>query len=586
MAKIFQKPKLILVLILFLSAFLRLWKITEVPVSLFGDELDVGYHAYSIYKTGRDYYGNFLPLHFHSIAEWRTPLYLYSAVPSVALFGITPLGVRLPAAIFGIIGVWGMYLVTKEILKFSNFEKLLTLKNLRLELLTSFLLAVSSWHIQYSRAAFEVTELLAFLIFGFYFFFKSFEKPKYLWISVTLLAFTPWIYSTAKLFTPLLVIFLFLVWRGAILKMPKVEIAKAIFAGCLVALPIFYSTFFGQGAQRAIYTSVFTDPAIESEVGIARMADNIIRGGLVEGYKPSFWDRFFHNKLVFWTDKIVKNYFQSLSFSFLFAEGDPNLRHSIKGMGQFYRVEIIGLILGAFFFFVSKIDRKVKALFAFWILVGILPAALTRDGGNHATRLILILPPLIFLISYGILEATLRLRSRLKNIFLASYFLALTTNFIFYQHTYWIHNPWDSERWWHAGFKEAIQSIKEVEEYYDKVIISMAGEPAWIFFAGWYQYPPEKWQKNFPLENVVELKGFGKVSHIEKFYFGNFNVSGESLYDLPKYIDPKTLYLSVAKEISVDLIQEPERVPPGLKLVKAIPYPSGEPAFYLFTKSL
>jgi hypothetical protein len=29
---------------------------------------------------------------------------------------------------------------------------------------------------------------------------------------------------------------------------------------------------------------------------------------------------------------------------------------------------------------------------------------------------------------------------------------------------------------------------------------------------------------------------------------------------------------------------EPERIPSGLTLVKAIPYPSGEPAFYLFEK--
>src|SRR3989344_5707483 len=95
------KRKVFLTIILFAAAFLRLWKLEEVPVSLFGDELDVGYQAYSILQTGRDYQGNFMPLHFHSLAEWRTPLYIYSAVPTVALFGITPYGVRLPAAFFG-----------------------------------------------------------------------------------------------------------------------------------------------------------------------------------------------------------------------------------------------------------------------------------------------------------------------------------------------------------------------------------------------------------------------------------------------------------------------------------------------------
>src|SRR4030042_5900411 len=101
--------------IILIAIFLRLWNIDKVPVSLFGDELDVGYQAYSILKTGKDYSGNFLPLHFQSLAEWRTPLYLYSAVPTVALFGITPLGVRLPAAIFGILGVLAIYLLVSEI---------------------------------------------------------------------------------------------------------------------------------------------------------------------------------------------------------------------------------------------------------------------------------------------------------------------------------------------------------------------------------------------------------------------------------------------------------------------------------------
>src|SRR3989344_4924231 len=97
--------KWILIGIFLVASILRLWKISEVPVSLFGDELDVGYQAYSILKTGRDYYGNFMPIHFHSLAEWRTPLYLYSSVPTIAIFGVSAYGVRLPAAIFGVAGV-------------------------------------------------------------------------------------------------------------------------------------------------------------------------------------------------------------------------------------------------------------------------------------------------------------------------------------------------------------------------------------------------------------------------------------------------------------------------------------------------
>jgi len=479
------------------------------------------------------------------------------------------------------LSVFGIYLVVKELLGYNN---VLTTRHPH-AILSTLLIAISPWHIQYSRAGFEVTELLAFLLLGLYFFFRALRnKGNLLWVSIALLTFTPWIYSTAKLFTPLLLIFIFQVWRKDIVKMPRTDLVKGVLAGLIIGLPIAFSTFFGGGTQRAQYTSVFTDPStIEPEVGTARLRDAAMRGDLALGYVATFSDRFFHNKVTFWMNAITKNYLESISTDFLFENGDPNLRHSIKGMGQFYKIEVIPLILGLILYFASKIDRKIKFLLIFWITFGVLPAALTRDGGNHATRLILILPPLIFLISYGIFETTTRLSKNLKIIFLIVYCLLLAVNFVFYQHTYWIHNPWDSERWWHAGLKESIQSIKDIENGYDQVIISMKGEPSWIFFAAWYQYPPDKWQTNFPIGNDVNVSGFGKISHIDKFYFGTFNVEGKSLYDLPKYIDSKTLYMAVAKEMGPNLILEPERTPPGLKLVKAIPYPSGEPAYYLLT---
>src|SRR4030042_7041651 len=160
--------KTILLLIILLAAFMRLWNIDKVPVSLFGDELDVGYQAYSILKTGRDYSGNFLPIHFQSLAEWRTPLYLYSAVPTVAVFGISAWGVRLPAAIFGVLGVWAMYLLVKQLIR-EREEKVRE----GIALLSAAVLAFSPWHIQYSRAAFEVTQLLFLLLIGLYFFFRG-----------------------------------------------------------------------------------------------------------------------------------------------------------------------------------------------------------------------------------------------------------------------------------------------------------------------------------------------------------------------------------------------------------------------------
>lgn len=560
--KVITKKNIIfLVLIIFIASFIRLWNLGKVPVSLFSDELDVGYQAYSIIKTGKDYSGNPWPLGFQSLADYRTPFYIYSAIPSVYFFGITPYGVRLPAAVFGILGVVAIYLLSKELTGSRSIG-----------LVSAFVLALSPWHIQYSRAAFEVTMLLVFLIFGLYFFFKSLKKGKYLWLSVLLLVSTPLIYSTAKLFTPFLLLFLFLAYRGDILKMSKKYLLYAVAAGLICGIPIAYSTLLGGGTQRFDYISIFTDPTQQGEVGYARLTDAQV-GGTSRNLIYKIESRLVHNKFTFWGDKIIVNYFEAFSTNFLFIKGDLNLRHSIQGVGEFYKVEAAAILLGLSSFFIFFKNRRVKSLIAFLILFGVVPSAITRDGGTHATRLILILPPLVLLIAYGLVEGTKLFGKRLRKYFLFLYILLYIGGFFFYQHNYWVHNPWYSERWWHAGFKEMVQSIKELQGNYDKIIISNAGEPPKIFFAAWYQFPPDRWQKDFTKENV---EGFGDLEKIDKFYFGQ--VSSRGIYGLSKVIDSKTLYVAAEREM------EPGRIPADLHLVKTIRYPSGEPAFYLFDK--
>lgn len=561
--KKYLNSKNILIIILFLASILRLYKLTDVPVSLFGDELDVGYHAYSILKTGRDYMGNFMPLHFQSLAEYRTPLYLYSSVPSVAIWGISAMGVRLPAAIFGVGSIFAFYLLVNQIYK-----------NEKIALIAAFVLTFSPWHIQYSRAAFEVTQLLFFVIFGFYMFFYSLEKKennKYLWISALSFSLTPWIYSTAKLFIPFIGLFMFVFWFKELAKFKIKHLAISILVVLFFAIPMILVTFGGQAAQRFGYISIFTDPIIETEIGYARDTDLVFTEN--DTTLGAIERRLFHNKYLFFGEKISANFLKSFSTDFLFIKGDINLRHSIQGIGQFYRIEFIPLIIGLVYFFAKGKEKRVKIFLLVWIILGVLPSATTRDGGDHATRLILILPPLVLLVALGIYK--------MPKIFLPFYAFAFLISFVFYQHQYWIHNPWYSERWWHAGFKEAIQSVMQIEKDYNQIYITNASEPPWIFFAAWSQFPPDVWQNEFPKMNEKDTGiAFNKVNFVDKFNFGQ--VSKIGIYGLGKYIDNKTLYMAAAREIGANLIQEPGRTPPDLELVKSIAYPSGEPAFYLF----
>src|SRR3989338_10585011 len=90
-----NKQVLLLLFILFVAAFLRLYKITTDPPGLHRDEALFGYNAYSILKTGTDEHGRFLPLSFEGFGIIDYPLAIYLRVPIIAAFGLTIFSVRL-----------------------------------------------------------------------------------------------------------------------------------------------------------------------------------------------------------------------------------------------------------------------------------------------------------------------------------------------------------------------------------------------------------------------------------------------------------------------------------------------------------
>ena len=67
------------------------------------DEVNQGYTAYSILKTGRDEWGKFLPLAPRSYGDYRAPLYTYLTIPSIAVLGLNEFAVRLPGVVLGTI---------------------------------------------------------------------------------------------------------------------------------------------------------------------------------------------------------------------------------------------------------------------------------------------------------------------------------------------------------------------------------------------------------------------------------------------------------------------------------------------------
>ncbi|MBI2599051.1 glycosyltransferase family 39 protein [Candidatus Curtissbacteria bacterium] len=108
--------KYLLLAIILLAAILRFYKLGSTPPSLYWDEASLGYNAYSILKTGRDEHGKFLPTtNFAAFGDYKPPGYIYTTVPSIAIFGLTEFAIRFPSALFGTLTVLLTYLLAKKL---------------------------------------------------------------------------------------------------------------------------------------------------------------------------------------------------------------------------------------------------------------------------------------------------------------------------------------------------------------------------------------------------------------------------------------------------------------------------------------
>ena len=95
-----KQTVLILVIITLIAAFLRFYKLAENPPALNIDEVSYAYDAYSILKTGRDQYGNFMPLSFRSVGDFKNPVLIYMMVPAIAVLDLNEFATRASTAFF------------------------------------------------------------------------------------------------------------------------------------------------------------------------------------------------------------------------------------------------------------------------------------------------------------------------------------------------------------------------------------------------------------------------------------------------------------------------------------------------------
>lgn len=574
--KIVRKNQFLFLFIIALASILRLWKLGTIPPHLTPDEASLGYNAYSILKTGKDEYGEVLPIIFKSFGDYKPGLYVYATVPFVAILGLNEWSVRLPSALAGIVAVWLIYKIVHEF--FAKQDGQLPLSTQQsLASISAALLAVSPWHIHFSRGAWEVNLSLTLTLAGIYFFLKSLSNIKFLFFSSIFFSATLLTYQGAKLST-LIVLFVLVVafWRGVKewFTNSRPRLVGSIILGLAIASPVFFSLFSGKTGRLEVF-SVFSYP---------RKSEELI-GFLEQGNESTSIGNYilFHTETLNFARGIMERWFNHFSGRFLFFEGDwQNPRHSAPNSGMMLLSDLVLIVIGAVSLLKSK-NLRLKTFILLWLILSPLPSALSRDQ-VHAVRSFNMVIPLVLISALGVWDLINKsinfgkvkgsnINSLIGRIRSAEFTfsillcLILLSSIIYFLDAYFVHLPKHNSRYWEYGYKQIVEVITPIQNNYREIKIQQSFAQPYIYFLFYQKYNPAKYQRQARLTESEFKDDVGYVERLDNICF--------CAIDWPANKSEHGT-LVVADSIK---IPEEELGIPEVNLIKEIRYLDGSVAF-------
>lgn len=542
-----KKIVVFLVLIVALGFFLRFYQVTENPPSLNWDEVSIGYNAYSILKTGRDEWGQLIPINFKSYGEYKLPAQIYASIPGIFIFGLNELGVRITPVIYGTLTILLLFFLARKIFK-NDF----------IGLTSAFLLAISPWHIQLTRASFESSFSVFWVVLGLWFLVKGFAVRKWWILSMVPFAFSVYTYNSARVFTPLFLMVGAFVYRKELLQFRKaIVLAIALFIVLIIPLVPYYLS--GQGNARYKLVSITDDPGL-----LPRINEN--RGN---SYLPSPLPRLIHNKITYIAFYVVENYLAHFTPDFLFISGASHKQHHVQNIGELYFFQAPFLLFG--FYLLFKKRQQFRWLLTSWLLISIIPVSFTNDSIPQALRTLIAAPVYQIITALGIYHCFIWFKEKYNKLLLpiiVIFVVAVIISIGYYFYNYYVIYPVIYSRDWQYGNKQVVEYIQEHQTKYDEVVFTRTyGEPH-MFTLFYLNYDPAKFQKD---PNLVryETNNWVWVLKFGKYYFPDLGDKGTQFKDIVAQNYGKRLLF----------IGKPGDFPDNIPKLKEVSFLSGAPAF-------
>ncbi|MBI2063701.1 MAG: glycosyltransferase family 39 protein [Candidatus Yanofskybacteria bacterium] len=350
----------IILLIIVIAAVFRLQGLGSTPPGLYPDEAMNGNNATQALET------NDFKI-FYPENNGREGLFINLQALSIAVFGEHNWALRLVSAIIGILTILGLYLLAKQLF------------NWQIAALSSYLMAIAFWHVNFSRIGFRAILAPMLLVWGFYFLLRGLSSTKFWNFAISGIFWGLGFYTyIAFRAMPLALILVLLAYWQTVKKDYEHKkylharnqivrgLALFLIVVIVVALPIGYyfwthpADFLGRTGQLSIFAS-----------------ENPLQA-------------------------LAKNTFQTLGmFNFI---GDWNWRHNLSGQPLLLWPVGVLFVIGFLRSWLKLFKRakthghlsSAQVLLLSWFFVGLIPTVISNEGLPHALRA-LIVAPVVFI---------------------------------------------------------------------------------------------------------------------------------------------------------------------------------------------
>ena len=497
-----KKVEWFLIIAIFVLAFaLRFYKLGQIPSSLDWDEVSLAYNAQSLLQTGKDEFGNSWPLSIQSFNDYKPPVYTYLLIPVLKVFGKTEFAIRFPSALAGTLTVLVTYFLVKELLAVGRVDDKLKIENckLKIPLLATLLVAVSPWHLQFSRIAFEANVGLFFFIAGMWLLIRALHRNSgwALFFSTLSMSMALMSYHSLRVVLPLTVIATLMIYRKELLILLRSDLAAArsdlfkqlipivlsAILTILTILTISYTVFFQKvGQSRFEKTSFLT-------------IDNLltVNRDRLEKYGQNPLDKIINIKYFVYAKQYIKGYLDHFDLRFLFLDGDRIDRHRTPGVGLLYWWELPFLFIGLMNLIrpMSLMASKEKAVLFLWMFLA--PSASALTGGTpSAVRSLVFLPTFQIFTAMGIIFSIKHLR-KFWVIGLLGYWVIGLFEVTHYFHQYYIHSSLEYAPSWQYGYKQMVKNVMAQKNNYEKIVVTTSYDQPYIYFLWYGDYDPKSW---------------------------------------------------------------------------------------------